>query len=164
MSRNKSLMVAELSPPVRNSIFGPAPILESENPKAYGELFEGVSRLVTPCDIFEDVWCRELVDLIWEIRRYQEYRTLALKAAMPKALAEILAPLVDGPRKYGAIAVYDVDGGLKPTPSMEIANDWLCGRPAGTKRVNDALRDANLTMKDVEARAMTLVFDKIDRT
>lgn len=163
MPRKKQLTVSRLSTPAKSSIFGPAPVLESEDSKVDDELLERVSTVVKPADIFEDIWGHELIDLIWEVRRLQEYRTLALKAAVPEALVEIIAPLVDGPWKYGATRVYETDDVLKPTASMETVNDWVCGKPEGIEQVNNLLREGNLTMRNVGARAMILVLDKLEQ-
>lgn len=160
--RQNHIAVARPSKVATNSMFGPAPVLESEDSNAYNQLLERVSASVKPADIIEDIWVRDFVDLSWEIARYQSYRSLALKAAIPKALEEVLAPFVNGPWKYGALNVYE-HGALRPTASMEIANDWVSSDPNAIEQVDELLAEANLTMRDVEARALTLVIDKIER-
>lgn len=167
MSRRKRITEAKLPAPTLNSVFGPAPVLESENSDAYDELLECVTGTIKPLDIVEDVWVRELVDLIWEVRRYQEYRSLMLKAAIPKGLVEVLNPFVNESTQFRfqvrEADLYNQYGMFTSTPSIELANDWTCRKPEGIKRVNEVLHNGQMTMKDVEARAMMLTFDQFER-
>ena len=50
----------------RNSIFGPAPLLDGEDASAYDELLASVSSAVKPTDIIEKILVRDGVDLTWE--------------------------------------------------------------------------------------------------
>ena len=144
-------------------MFAPAPILEGEDSKAYGELLAGVSSAVKPRDMIEEMWVRDIVDFTWEIFRNRGYKLAALKAEIPKALEEVLAPFVNGRWRFGAMDVYDADGALEPRPSMELVNGWIRQDPSAIKQVNEVLSEGNLTMKDVEARAATLAIGTIER-
>jgi hypothetical protein len=68
--------------------FGPAPLIEGEDAGAYDELLVRISSAVRPADIFEEIWVRDVVDLVWEALRLRR-----LKAGA-KALAQNLRPLV----------------------------------------------------------------------
>jgi hypothetical protein len=50
-------------------LFGPPPLLEGEETAAYDELLVRISGAVNPADIFEEIWVRDLVDLVWEALR-----------------------------------------------------------------------------------------------
>ena len=52
--------------PTKWSFFGPAPLLDGEDPAAYDELLARVSGGVKPSDILEEIWVRDVVDLVWE--------------------------------------------------------------------------------------------------
>lgn len=141
----------------------PAPILESEDSKAYNEFLEAVIATVRPADVIEQMWTQRVVNWSWEIRHYSELKQFVIKSAMPEALRQILAPLTDGPWRFGARDVYDPEGALRPTPSMEYANDYIRGDAKRIKEINGILNEANLTMKEVEFRAMDLVMDKLEQ-
>ena len=50
-------------PPTQWNFFGPAPLLDGEDPAAYDELLARVSGAVKPSDILEEIWVRDVVDL-----------------------------------------------------------------------------------------------------
>lgn len=155
LALTKSLML--------ESLFGPAPILESEESQAYDTFLERVAVTVAPADVIEEMFVRHFVDLSWENNRYAALKAAVIKAAIPSALQDILAPLVDGSWRFGAIDVYDEHGALKPRPSLEYANDYIRRDAQRIDEINNILRKASLTMKDVEFRAMDLAMDKLDR-
>jgi hypothetical protein len=53
-----------------------------------------VSDNLKPSDIFEKIWVRGIVDLIWEFLRWRHYLASLIKKTVPTALEEILKPLV----------------------------------------------------------------------
>jgi hypothetical protein len=76
-------------------LFGPAPILESEDSKAYNELLACVSEHVKPRGIIEEIWVRDIVDLSWEILRYRRWKTSLIAAGTEEALKDILSSLIE---------------------------------------------------------------------
>ena len=70
MSRTDANSIAKLTNrPERGGklgLFGPAPLIEGEDAAAYDELLTGISSTVKPADILEDIWVRDIVDLVWE--------------------------------------------------------------------------------------------------
>jgi len=67
---------AELAP------FGPAPLIEGEDGAAYDELLARVSTAINPADILEDIWVRDLVDLLWEILRLRRLKARAVQRSI----------------------------------------------------------------------------------
>src|SRR5215831_17869414 len=61
----------------RLALFGPPPLLEGEDAAAYDDLLVRISGAVKPTDIFEEIWIREIVDLVWGA-----FRLRRLKAKM----------------------------------------------------------------------------------
>ena len=53
----------------RLALFGPPPLREGEDTAAYDELLARISGAVKPADIFEEIWVRDIVDLVWEVLR-----------------------------------------------------------------------------------------------
>ena len=50
----------------QSALFGRPPLLTGEDSAAYNDLLARVTGHLKPTDIFEEIWAREIVDLIWE--------------------------------------------------------------------------------------------------
>ncbi len=146
-----------------DSVLGPAPVLPGEDSRAYDELLARISSTVNPSDIFEEIWVRDIADLTWEIFRLRRHKTRLLEAAIPEALENTLAPLINGPARFGTSISYDENGNREPTPAQQLVNDWINRKPAAIKRVNQILAGARLTMDDVDARAFGLQIQNSER-
>src|ERR1035437_6169614 len=86
----------------RRPIFGPPTLLKGEDAAAYDDLFARVSGNLKPSDIFEEIWVREIVDLIWERFRWRGHLASFHDGAIPKTLARILKPLTQNdPQVHG---------------------------------------------------------------
>jgi hypothetical protein len=46
-----------------NGLFGPPPLFEGEDTKAYHELLSRTSAVVKPADILDEFWVRDVIDL-----------------------------------------------------------------------------------------------------
>ena len=66
-------------PAARLDIFGPAPLIEGEDAAAYDELLVRISAAVKPADILEDIWVREIVDLVWGAFRLRRFKASPIK-------------------------------------------------------------------------------------
>ncbi len=55
-------------------IFGPAPLLPSENPAMYADMLNRMRAAVNPRDIIEEIWVREVVAHSWEILRWRRIK------------------------------------------------------------------------------------------
>ena len=76
ITTTESRPAAELAP------FGPAPLIEGEDGAAYDELLARVSTAINPADILEDIWVRDLVDLLWEILRLRRLKARAVQRSI----------------------------------------------------------------------------------
>src|SRR5260221_998271 len=47
--------------------FGPPPLIDGENSAEYEELLGRVSATVKPADILEEIWVRDIVDLVGSV-------------------------------------------------------------------------------------------------
>jgi hypothetical protein len=127
-------------------------------------LLARVSGHLKPSDIFEEIWVREIVDLIWEILRCRRHQTGFIKAAVPQRLEKILKPLVSQPSsRTGAFLtrLHAEEEAPKVTPGL--VSEWAAGKSAAIQRVNELLESIGLTMKDVTTQAITHELDKIER-
>jgi len=97
---------------------------------------------VKPADILEDIWVRDVVDLVWEAWR--------LKAALMavnahEGLSAALDPLVEWRERKALVA------------------DWIAREPEAIKRVDQILESAGLTMDAVMAQSLSIKLDDIER-
>jgi hypothetical protein len=79
----------------RLALFGPAPLIEGEDPAAYDELLARICAAVNPANILEEIWVRDVVDLVWEALRLRRLKAKLMIAAAYRGLERVLDPLVD---------------------------------------------------------------------
>jgi len=103
----------------RPHLFGPPPILEGEDARAYHEILDRVFGAVGPTDFIEEIWVRDLVDVTWSLFRLRRLQAtfwsdkvshIADDRASSRATAE--AELVKGPIKEEMDRLLDTDSGL----------------------------------------------------
>jgi hypothetical protein len=146
-------------------LFGPAPILEEEDAKAYDDLLAHVSSAVKPPDFIGEIWVCDVVDLTWEILRWRRLKINLVERAMVAALQHTLAPLMPNrPAETGGnpSLILDFTPG-PPSPEYELARKWAAGSPAAVDQVKKLMSSANVTMETVMARAFMDKLDDIER-
>ncbi len=128
--------------------FGPAPLIPGEDPEAYKALQTRVAAAVAPKDVLEEIWVRDVVDLVWETLRLRRLKAAFLSSAAYEGLAIVLRPLkTDFTRCIG--------GGL--------SERWARGEPEAKKTVNGHLASAGLSIDDVMAQTVALKLEAIER-
>ena len=129
----------------RLALFGPAPLFEGEDAAAYDELLARISGAVKPADIFEEIWVRDIVDLVWEVLRLRWLKANLMTATAYRGLQQILKPLV---------------GFLE---EEKLAKAWAARDQSAIKRVDKLLASAGLTMDAVMAQTLSISLDDIER-
>jgi hypothetical protein len=132
-------------PATRLDLLGPAPLFEGEDTAAYDELLARISGAVKPADIFEEIWVRDIVDLVWETLRLRRLKANLMTAEAYKGLEQILQPLV---------------GFLQ---REDLAKAWAARDQSAIKRVDKLLASAGLTMDAVMAQTLSVNLDAIER-
>jgi hypothetical protein len=132
-------------PATRLDLLGPAPLFEGEDTAAYDELLARISGAVKPADIFEEIWIRDIVDLVWEAFRLRRLKANLMTAVAHVALEDILEPL------------------LGWTDAHDLAKAWAARERAAIERVDELLASAGLTMDAVMAQALSLKLNDIER-
>jgi hypothetical protein len=126
-------------------LFGPPPLFEGEDTKAYDELLTRISTVVKPADILEDIWVRDLVDLTWDVFRLRRLKANVMMANAHKGLSEILAPFVGC------------------SHAETLAEAWAARKSDVAEEVDKALASAGLGMDAVMAQTLSLKLDDIER-
>jgi hypothetical protein len=129
----------------RLALFGPPPLLEGEDTAAYDELLVRISGAVKPTDIFEEIWIRDIVDLVWEAFRLRRHKANLMTAVAHEGLTKILRPLIGW------------------TDAHNLAEAWAARERSAIKQVDKLLASAGLTMDAVMAQALSLKLDHIER-
>lgn len=126
------------------TLLGPPPLLEGEDLAAYDELLLRVSGTVKPGDILEEVWVRDVVDLVWEALRLRRLKASLFVANAFRGLQEILEPFAEGEAAY-------------------LAERWAAKERAAIKKVDKILTQVGLTMDAIMAQTLSLNIDSIER-
>ena len=81
--------------PRRRNIFGPPPILEGESQKAYDELLARLFSALEPTDFIEEIWARDIVDVIWSLCRLRRILAAFLAAEVWEEVNDKASSLVE---------------------------------------------------------------------
>jgi hypothetical protein len=125
--------------------FGPAPLVEGEDAGAYDELLLRISAAVRPHDVFEEIWVRDIVDLVWEAFRLRRLKACLMTSGARRALARTLSPLVGGPQADG------------------LARSWAAREPGANAAVEEHLAAAGIGLDGVAAQALCFELDFLER-
>src|SRR5262245_20486957 len=125
--------------------FGPPPLIDGEDSAKYDELLTRGSAAVNPADILEDIWVRDIVDLVWEAWRLRRLKAALMATNAHEGLSAALDPLMDWDEKEALVA------------------DWTARDPEAMKRVDEILESAGLTMDSVMAQSLSIKLDDIER-
>ena len=110
MPEKPEIHAASTDPPSRLAalpFLGPPALVAGEQPAAYDEFLARVSGALKPGDILEEIWVREIVDLVWEAFRLRRAKANLLTECAREGVRTTLWKSV-GPdaeqvtRKWGA--------------------------------------------------------------
>jgi hypothetical protein len=125
--------------------FGPAPLIEGEDAGAYDELLLRISAAVRPADIFEEIWIRDIVDLVWEAFRLRRLKACLMTAGARKALTKGLAPVVGWAQAEG------------------LARGWAARQPGAIGALEEHLAAAGIGLEGVAAQGLCIELGNIER-
>jgi len=78
-----------------DSLLGPPPLLEGEDATAYHKLKISIFSAVKPEDAIDEMWVRDILDLLWETTRLRRLKAKLMHVAAHEGLENILRPRVD---------------------------------------------------------------------
>src|SRR6266436_7330181 len=81
-------------PPCR-ALLGPRPLIDGEDETNYDVILERISADVAPADFVEEIWVRNVVDLVWDSVRLRRLKSQLLQAAAHEGLERLLASVID---------------------------------------------------------------------
>jgi hypothetical protein len=126
-------------------LFGPPPLFDGEDTEIYDQLLKEISTAVTPADIFEDIWVRDVVDLTIEVLRLRRLKVNLMMTHAYKGLTETLSPLV---------------GRMQ---AETLAEGWAARKSDVVDEVNKTLTSAGRSTDSILAQTFSLKLNDIER-
>ena len=124
------------------ALLGARPLISSEDTAGYDALLARICATLGPSDGLEEVWIRDLVDLVWDTFRLRRTKATMLSY---RAAQEVRALLINHP-----------DG-----PKM--AQMWATGDETAVKEVEQALRSVGSSGEHAISMAMCSSMQEIER-
>lgn len=122
------------------SLFGPPPILDTEDEIAFYDLADQIRAAIAPRDMIEHMLARDVADLHWEALRLRRAKTSMVRTNRERGVELLL-------RRYA------------PAVASELRDN-----PGQDPRVLEALlKDSNLDMDDAHAETLICRLDDIER-
>jgi hypothetical protein len=131
--------------PAAMALLAPPPLIEGENAASYDDLLARISGTLQPADILEEIWVRDVVDLVWDAFRLRRLKAHLLKAAAHEGMADIIGPLLD----------WNLTG--------QTSRRWAIGDEEAVKTVETTLAAAGLSMDAVMACTLARKIYEIER-
>ena len=134
---------------------GPPPLIEGEDAAGYDELRARLSSWLQPADILEEIWVRDVIDLVWEIFRMRRFKTQLMREAAYKGVEKVLDP---------RSSLFFPDTRVS---AYEMARRWATADREAITTVDQVLASSGLTMDAVQALTLSERmedFEHIDRT
>ena len=137
--------MAPVRPGAALAFLASSPLIAGEDAAAYDDLSARMSRMLTPSDILEQIWVRDVVDLTWETLRLRRLKAQFLTATAHEGLAMVLGPL------------------LGAKTSDQVAPRWAARDAQALVQVDAVLAAAGLDMDAAMARTFALKIDTVER-
>jgi hypothetical protein len=143
-----ALAAASCPAPTRTpcrALLGPRPLIDGEDGTNYDVILERISADVAPEDFVEEIWVRNVVDLVWESVRLRRLKSHLLHAAAHEGLARVLTPLLDW------------------ASADQLSRKWALGDEDAICEVERLLGRAGLTIDAVMAQTLAARIDDVER-
>jgi hypothetical protein len=141
--------LAPASPPATRTpcraLLGPRPLIDGEDGTNYDVILERISADVAPADFVEEIWVRNVVDLVWDSVRLRRLKSQLLQAAAHEGLERLLASIIDWQR------------------ADQLSRKWALGDEEAMGEVERLLGRAGLTFDAVMAQTLAARIDDVER-
>jgi hypothetical protein len=127
------------------AFFAPPPLIAGEDAAAYDDLLTRISAALKPSDILEDLWVRDIVDMVWEAFRLRRLKAQLLTASAHEGMHSILRRFLDWQL------------------SEQVAQMWALREKSAVAKAEAVLASAGLTAESVIAQTLALKIDVIER-
>ena len=135
-------MTRELSLQDASQALPPPSFANGEDAAAYHQLAARFTAAVAPANVIEEMWVRDVVDLVWDVMRLRRLKAGLFTVGASDGMAEILRGI--GEARY-------------------VAKEWAARKPDAVTAVNTQLSAAGLDMGDVATSTFAARIDQFDR-
>jgi hypothetical protein len=143
MSRSTHSVNAPAQSAASDVPLGPPPLMEGEDSRGYGELHERIRASLQPRDSLEEIWIRDIVDLVWD--------TFRLRRAKASLMTDEAQEIIERHMRESC------------RHAVQIARSWAARDEEAASQVERALGSGGCSMERVAARAMTRSLNIIER-
>jgi hypothetical protein len=143
MTRSSEPTTAASQPLVTAPLLGESPLIRGENVRSYDELLEHICATLQPRDSLEEIWIREIVDLVWETFRLRRAKASLMTDAARRELERQLDAIHPG--------------------AQQIAIEWAAGGGDAAVEVERLLASIGLSLDRIVARAMSNAIHNLER-
>jgi hypothetical protein len=117
-------------------------MVRGEDAATYDRLAARITAAVAPENVFEEIWVRDVVDLVWEVVRLRRLKASLFTIGASDGMAAILQAI--GESRY-------------------LAREWAARKPTAVAAVNSHLSAAGLDMDHVTASTFAMRIDQFER-
>jgi hypothetical protein len=143
----------QVHPRILSSLFTKRPLILGEDPAAYDELMSTVTRIARPSDILDELLVKDVVDLTWNIERYERLKDSLLMVASKDVLTRVLkdAKCLETEERLGPDYIESLAAGC-----VGRDEDFL-------DEAKDLLEDHGFDLDSIMAQALSDKLDDIER-
>lgn len=117
--------------------FAPPSLFRDEDAPPYETLRARVAETVRPANVVEEIWVREVVELVWETLRLRRQKAALINSSAKEGMQRLLFA-------------------LDYNDAIELARGWFARDPAAVADVEARLADAGLGIDAVMAQTLRL--------
>jgi hypothetical protein len=144
MTESIGLMPAgPTAPPATLALLGARPLIRGEDAASYDALLARICGTLRPSDSLEEIWIRDVVDLVWETFRLRRIKANLLTY---RTQSQIRGKLIGG---------FD--------NADEMACSWATGDEAEAKEVEEALLSVGSSLETAMALSVWAMLDEVER-
>lgn len=127
------------------AVFGATPLVDGEDAVAYADLLARVGATVRPADILEEIWVRDVVDLVWEGQRLRRLKVHVVNAVLYRGVRQAVGPLIGWEE------------------ADRLSKRWQAREESAVAEVDTLLADHGLGMEAVIAAALENRLEPVER-
>jgi hypothetical protein len=131
--------------PSDTDFFGSPPLTALDDPSAYVALLARVQGIICPKDVIEEIYMRDVVDLVWESLRLRRLKVALLDARAHSGVKAVLTPLIGSALAH------------------ELAFRASRSDPEARRKVVEHLASAGLSLEAASAETLCQNLDAIER-
>ena len=119
----------------------PPSLVNGEDAAGYDQLAARITAAVAPENVIEEIWVRDVVDLVWDVVRLRRLKAGLFKVGESDGMAEIMRGLGEYQFK---------------------AREWAARKPGAVAAVNTQLSAAGLDMNDLTTSTFAARIDQFE--